>query len=58
VGNALKFSAREPKSVIEAGCDVRDGENVCCVRDNGAGFDREYADRPFGGFQRLHSAEE
>lgn len=58
IGNALKFSAREPKSVIEAGCDAHGDENVYFVRDNGVGFDMDYADRLFGVFQRLHSTED
>lgn len=54
LGNAWKYSAKQPQALIEFGCMADKGETVYFVRDNGAGFDMQYAGKLFGAFQRLH----
>jgi PAS domain S-box-containing protein len=55
IGNAVKFSRhRAPARIIID--SLPDG--TIFVKDNGVGFDMEYADRLFGAFQRLHSQRE
>lgn len=54
LANAWKFTSRVEDAVIRVGMRDKDGEQVCFVSDNGAGFDMAYASRLFGAFQRLH----
>ena len=58
LGNAWKFTGKQPAARIEFATVTRDGERVFYVRDNGAGFDMTYAHKLFSPFQRLHSEEE
>lgn len=58
VGNAWKFTARQPEACIEFGRTNANSSPAYFVRDNGTGFDMRYAGKLFGAFQRLHSAEE
>jgi signal transduction histidine kinase len=58
VSNALKYSAKVSSPRIEFGCTPATNPPVYFLRDNGAGFDMQHADKLFGMFQRLHSAKE
>ncbi|HEY8506888.1 MAG TPA: response regulator [Steroidobacteraceae bacterium] len=65
LSNAFKFTRQKQPACIAVGSFVADSpvhpgstERVYFVRDNGAGFNPKYADKLFGVFQRLHSAEE
>jgi PAS domain S-box-containing protein len=52
--NAIKFTRFKENAIIEVGGYVEGSENIYYVKDNGAGFDMQYADKLFGAFQRLH----
>ncbi len=55
LANAWKFTRRRPEALIEVGSEPG---GVIFVRDNGVGFDMEFAGKLFGAFQRLHGVEE
>lgn len=55
LSNAIKYSLNKPQPEIIIQSEKSDNEIVYSIKDNGAGFDMEYADKLFGVFQRLHS---
>jgi light-regulated signal transduction histidine kinase (bacteriophytochrome) len=56
--NAFKFTSKKDFTFIEFGAKDQNGKRVYFIRDNGAGFDMQYAKKLFGAFQRLHKAED
>ncbi len=58
LGNAWKFTGKAADARIEFRQERTDGQIVYCIRDNGAGFDQQYAGKLFGAFQRLHATTE
>lgn len=59
LANAVKFTSAKATATIEIGVHQQtETEVVLYVRDNGVGFDMQYAPKLFGVFQRLHRADE
>jgi PAS domain S-box-containing protein len=58
LNNAWKYSSKQERAEIEFGSKYENNETIYFVRDNGAGFDMEYAGKLFGAFQRLHTTTE
>jgi len=55
IGNAIKFSRHQPRPYIEIDSFP---DHTIRIKDNGVGFQMEYADKLFGAFQRLHNEKE
>jgi light-regulated signal transduction histidine kinase (bacteriophytochrome) len=58
LGNAIKYSGRNPDTLIEVEGRIENGEVIYMVRDNGVGFDMKYVGKLFGVFERLHTQAE
>lgn len=59
IGNAWKFTEpRGDEALVEVFPTELEGRPACAVRDNGVGFEMEYADKLFSPFQRLHAQDE
>ncbi len=58
LANAWKYTRRTEHPVVQFGTEMQDGRTVYVLRDNGAGFDKQYAGRLFTPFVRLHRADD
>jgi light-regulated signal transduction histidine kinase (bacteriophytochrome) len=53
--NAWKYTAHANPACVAVGHQRTEAGTVYFVRDNGVGFDMQYADKLFAPFQRLHA---
>lgn len=58
LSNCLKFRKKGEPLVVRLGCRVEEGRLELTVADNGIGFEREYAEKIFLPFLRLHAMSE
>jgi light-regulated signal transduction histidine kinase (bacteriophytochrome) len=58
LSNAVKFTRKKEKPKIQVGSEKLEGSIRYFVKDNGAGFNKEYKDKLFVMFQRLHGMDE
>jgi hypothetical protein len=58
LNNAHKFTRYNENARVEFEMTTYEGKHVYCIRDNGVGFEMEFADKLFGAFQRLHARDE
>jgi len=58
LSNAVKYSSTKEQPKVEISSELKDGEFIYQIHDNGVGFDMRYYKKLFGVFQRLHTAEE
>jgi PAS domain S-box-containing protein len=58
ISNAIKYSAKQKKAIIEISSEQLDGEVLYKIKDNGVGFEMQYVNKLFGVFQRLHKIQD
>jgi light-regulated signal transduction histidine kinase (bacteriophytochrome) len=58
LGNAVKYSSKNDNPVVQIDSNIEQNEIIYRIKDNGVGFDMQYAHKLFGVFQRLHGADE
>ena len=58
IGNSWKYSSKKAETIIEFNVIIEAEKPVYFIKDNGAGFEMEKADKLFTPFQRLHSSQE
>ncbi|BEH09346.1 ATP-binding protein [Geobacter sulfurreducens subsp. ethanolicus] len=58
LGNAWKYTNRTAHAIVEFSSVRENNHQTFFVRDNGAGFSMDYADKLFIPFQRLHREDE
>lgn len=55
LSNAIKYTSKNPSALIQVSGRRKGSFVEFCVKDNGVGFNKEYYNKLFGVFQRLHS---
>jgi ligand-binding sensor domain-containing protein/signal transduction histidine kinase len=55
LGNAWKYTGKNPSAEIEFACRKDHHQAIFFIRDNGVGFDMNHYDKLFAPFMRLHS---
>lgn len=58
ISNAMKYSCEKDNPIIEISSFKNGTEIIYSIKDNGVGFNMQYADKLFGVFQRLHKMTE
>ncbi|HZY80567.1 MAG TPA: ATP-binding protein [Cyclobacteriaceae bacterium] len=58
ISNAIKYSSKKENPEVNITSRIENDMVVFSVKDNGAGFDMQFASKLFGVFQRLHKATE